>query len=380
MIRTICSAVAMAVMVMVIGMAPAHAVPLDSSGPAPSPTAKVDKALRALVADGHKVRVNVTTRTRADLPKAVRAGEVVRKLHRLPVVTMRVDEAELDQLAAQPGVVSVAEDRPEHATLAESVPLIGGDKTRAAGLTGAGNVVALLDTGVATHHPFLAGRVTSEACFSPIDAGYGATSLCPDGTDQQEGTGSADSEAGPCASLDCDHGTHVAGIAAGDGQNVTDAPPAGVAPGASIFALQVYSRIDSEAYCGLGAAPCVLSFPSAQLSALEMVLDMKQSGMPVVAANMSLGGSALYTAACDTDVRTPAIDALYAAGVATVVSAGNGGSATGVTAPASRRRSRWAAPPSRMKSPTSATAARWWTSSLPAATSFPPSATTHGRT
>ena len=85
MIRTICSAVAMAVMVMVIGMAPAHAVPLDSSGPAPSPTAKVDKALRALVADGHKVRVNVTTRTRADLPKAVRAGEVVRGVRCGPV-------------------------------------------------------------------------------------------------------------------------------------------------------------------------------------------------------------------------------------------------------------------------------------------------------
>ena len=64
----------MAVMVMVIGMAPAHAVPLDSSGPAPSPTAKVDKALRALVADGHKVRVNVTTRTRADLPNTVRCA------------------------------------------------------------------------------------------------------------------------------------------------------------------------------------------------------------------------------------------------------------------------------------------------------------------
>ncbi|MEU1087821.1 S8 family serine peptidase [Streptomyces sp. NPDC005892] len=330
--RTIWSTVALAVTVVAIGTAPAHADPLDSSGPAP--TAKVDQALSGRVADGETVRVNVTTRTRADLPDAAQVGEVVNELHRLPVVTMRVDAADLNQLAAQPGVVSVTEDRPERPTLAESVPLIGGDKTRAAGLTGAGSVVAILDTGVATHHPFLAGRVTSEACFSPIDAGYGATSLCPDGTDQQEGTGSADSEAGPCASLDCDHGTHVAGIAAGNGQNVADAPAAGVAPGASIFALQVFSRIDSEAYCGLDAAPCVLSFPSAQLSALEMVLDMKQSGMPVAAANMSLGGSTQFTAACDTDIRKPAIDALYAAGVATVVSAGNGGSATAVTAPA----------------------------------------------
>ena len=127
----------MAVTVVAIGMAPAHAGPSDSGGPAPSPTAKVDNALRERVADGHQVRVNVTTRTRADLPEAAQAGEVVHRLRTLPVVTMRVDEADLDRLAAQPGVVSVAEDRPERATLVESVPLVGGDKTRAAGLTGA---------------------------------------------------------------------------------------------------------------------------------------------------------------------------------------------------------------------------------------------------
>ncbi|WP_448317102.1 S8 family serine peptidase [Streptomyces sp. CO7] len=330
--RTIWSVV-VAVSAMTLGAAPAHAAPPMSETQAAHQASKVDPRVREQAADGETVRVNVVTRTRADLPDAAEAGEVVRELDRLPVVTMRVNAADLADLAAQPGVASVTEDRPEAPTLAQSVPLVGGDKTRAAALTGAGSVVAVLDTGVATHHPFLAGRIAGEACFSVTDPDYEALSLCPDGSDEQQGTGSADAESGPCAHLDCSHGTHVAGIAAGNGKNVAGAPPAGVAPRADVLALQVFSEIGSEDFCGEGAAPCVLSFPSAQLAALEDVLAKRQSGMPVIAANMSLG-SGQYTAACDSDLRKPAIDALLAAGVATVVSAGNSAYASAVSAPA----------------------------------------------
>ena len=44
-------------------------------------------------------------------------------------------------------------------TLAESVPLIGGPAAWAAGYTGAGWTVAVLDTGIDKTHPFLAGKV-----------------------------------------------------------------------------------------------------------------------------------------------------------------------------------------------------------------------------
>ncbi|MDR8415257.1 S8 family serine peptidase, partial [Nonomuraea sp. 3-1Str] len=232
-------------------------------------------------------------------------------------------------------MVSVTEDRPVPPVLAESVPLIGADKTRAAGKTGAGSVVAVLDTGVAVNHPFLKDRVLEEACFSPIDADYSSTSLCPDGTAQQEGPGAADTDQGPCAdpALDCDHGTHVAGIAVGDGTGVTGAPPAGVAPGAELVAIQVFSKFTSEDLCGAGAAPCVLSFTSAQLAGLDKVLQLKDEGVPLVAANLSLGGGQ-YTAACDGDPRKTAIDSLRTAGVATVVAAGNDGYGTAVAAPA----------------------------------------------
>ncbi|MEV0349067.1 S8 family serine peptidase [Nonomuraea sp. NPDC050680] len=291
--------------------------------------------MSARLAAGAKIRVNVVTKSRADLPEASSAGQVLQTMSRFPMVTLRVDAAAVDRLAKLPNVVSVSEDRPVPPVLAESIPLIGADKTRAAGLTGEGSVVAVLDTGVAVKHPFLGGRVIEQACFSPIDADYGATSLCPNGTATQTGAGSADSESGPCAdaALDCDHGTHVAGIAIGDGKNVAGAPPAGVAPGAKLVAIQVFSKFTSDDFCGAGASPCVLSFTSAQVAGLEKVLQLKEAGTALVAANLSLGGGQ-YTSACDTDPRKPAIDALLAAGVATLVAAGNNGYGDAVSAPA----------------------------------------------
>ncbi len=282
---------------------------------------------------GGTVRVNVVTENRTDLSAAASAGETVQSFETMPVVTLKVDRSGLDRLSAQPGVVSVTEDVPVPPSLDESVPVIGADQASAQGMTGAGSVVAVLDTGVATHHPFLKDRVISEACFSPIDPDLTATSLCPDGTDHQEGTGTADSGTGPCATIaECDHGTHVAGIVAGNGEGITGAPKRGVAPGANIIALQVFSKFDSEDVCGPGAAPCVLSFTSAQLAALEKVLQLRQSGTPVVAANLSLGAGR-YATACENDARKPAIDNLLAAGVATVVAAGNDGYTDAVSAP-----------------------------------------------
>ncbi|WRZ94634.1 S8 family serine peptidase [Streptomyces sp. NBC_01007] len=316
------------------------AIPAQASAPPSPPTAAeatpatIDPPLYDKTANGGKVRVNVLTKQRADLSAAADTGKTVQTFETLPLVTVKVDQAGLEKLAAQSNVVSVTEDTPVPPSLNESVPLIGGTSPAAAGLTGAGSAIAVLDTGVATHHPFLKGRVVAEACFSPIDADYSATSLCPNGTEEQEGTGSADSETGPCATItECDHGTHVAGIAAGNGEGITGAPARGVAPGADIVAIQVFSEFTSEDYCGAGAAPCVLSFTSAQLSALEKVWELKQSGIPLVAANLSLG-SGRYTTACEDDPHQAVIDQLLDAGVATVVAAGNNGYTDAVSSPA----------------------------------------------
>ncbi|PWI18068.1 serine protease [Streptomyces sp. Act143] len=327
--RQIWTTVAIVLATVSLGAIPAHATEISTTVTESDP---IDPPLYDETADGGTVRVNVVTENRDDLSGAASAGETLLSYKTLPLVTLEVDKSGLDDLAAQPGVVSVTEDELVAPSLDESVPLIGGDKAVAAGKTGKGSAIAVLDTGVATNHPFLKGRVTAEACFSPVDANYGATSLCGNGAATQEGTGAANS-ASVCADIaECDHGTHVAGIAAGDGTGLSGAPARGVAPGADIVAVQVFSRLDSTKYCGT-TTPCIRSFTSAQIAGLEKVLALKQAGMPIVAANLSLG-SASYSTACTKDARKTVIDSLYEAGVATVVAAGNNGSATAVTAPA----------------------------------------------
>ena len=119
-------------------------------------------------------------------------------------------------------------------------------------------------------HPFLSGRVVAEYCSSSPGA-PNQQSLCPNGTTEDDNA-DVDSLAA-CTSATggtlCEHGTHVAGIAAGDGTGVAGAPAAGVAPGADIIAMQVFTRFDDRAFCG--AASCVASYQSDQLRALDQL-------------------------------------------------------------------------------------------------------------
>ncbi|MDF3140671.1 MULTISPECIES: proprotein convertase P-domain-containing protein [unclassified Streptomyces] len=333
--RPVWALVAATAAAMVFSALPTHLNPLTGTSPVsaaegdPVPPALFDKT-----SDGSTIRVNVVTDQRADLSGVAEAGESLVSYDTLPLITLRVDSAGLTELQSKPGVVAVSEDIAVPPTLNESTVKIGSDKAVAAGKTGSGVTVAVLDTGIAAQHPFLTGRVKAQACFSVNDATYGSTSLCPNGTAQQEGTGVADADTGPCATLGtaCSHGTHVAGIAAGDGTGISGAPTRGVAPGADLVSIQVFSKFDSDNYCGAGNSPCVLSFTSSQIKGLEKVLALKKAGTNIVAANMSLGAGR-WTAACASDPRKAIIDSLRTENVATVVAAGNNGYTDAVNAP-----------------------------------------------
>jgi len=262
----------------------------------------------------------------------------VKQFQTIPFLALSVDAAALAALAASPDVTSISEDPLAPAALPASVPKIGANQLYAAGFSGAGQSVAILDTGVEKSHPFLsvnpAGRtakVVSEACYSTNDADEGATSWCPGGVPSSTAPGSG----GPCAAAidGCEHGTHVAGIAAGSNGNFQGQTFSGVAKDATVIAVQVFTRIAS-AKCGDTSADCTLTFRSDQIGGLERVLALNgtlQCGSAtqpcaIAAANMSLGGSR-YTsqAACDA-ANLPlkaAIDNLRAAGIATVISSGN---------------------------------------------------------
>jgi subtilisin family serine protease len=339
------------------------ATPLHPSEPA-SPSAKLPEEIRAQlqqeIADNGLVRIVVglasawepdaalqfearkdprgwlrrkdsVARLQDGLVSRLRPGiKVLRRLEHTPAIALEADERLLDTLTRDPDVSYIRQAILVRPTLNVSVPHIGAD---APGLDGNGQAVAILDSGVDSTHGFLAGATvaSAEGCFS--SGVNGTTSLCPNGLNVQTGPGAGINC--PLAVSGCDHGTHVAGIAAGAGVEFD-----GVAEGASIIPVQVFTRSDEFLVCGV-AVPCAIAWGFDIDAGLEHVLNLVNAGslpVDVAAVNMSLGGSAQHptTSGCDdlSPSTTSLIDSLRTAGVATVIAAGNAGATTGMGWPA----------------------------------------------
>ncbi|HQZ91239.1 MAG TPA: S8 family serine peptidase, partial [Thermomicrobiales bacterium] len=184
-----------------------------------------------------------------------------------PLLALTAGPNALETLARSDAVLAINEDIPQLPGLASTLPVINGDKVQALGWTGSGQTVAILDTGIDTDHPFFGSRIVSQACYSNAAGAGGGVTLCPNGQNSDTGTNAADAMTGQCQNGGtnlCTHGTHVAGIAAGNAFNVTGAPGNGVAPGANIIAIQVFTRLNQDAECSspvvVGSAPCVRTY------------------------------------------------------------------------------------------------------------------------
>jgi subtilisin family serine protease len=239
-----------------------------------------------------------------------------------PAMAMTVDAGRLRQLMDSGNIAGVFEDTMNQAFLADSVPLIGGPASRAGGAGGKGVSVAVLDTGIDASHPFLQGRVVAEACFSSTGMQGQAKlkSTCPGGATSEVGRGAAR----PCATGDCSHGTHVAGIIAGKGANFT-----GVAPEAGLIGVQVFTMYDlPDGRTALGGAT------SDVIRGLEWVYSVRDTHK-VAAVNMSLGGGQ-FKQVCDKEGQpyAPILKLLHDAGIAVVVASGNEGFTDSLAAPA----------------------------------------------
>jgi hypothetical protein len=210
----------------------------------------------------------------------------------IPYMSMFVGPAQLDRLLADPQVVSVQEDIPSPPLLAQSGPLVHAPDVWAKGVTGTGRVIAVLDTGVAKTHPMLAGKVVSEACYSTENALYLRQSFCPGRVTATTAAGSGVNC--PVSVPGCDHGTHVAGIAAGNGATLD-----GIATGAKIIAIQVFTRFTNT------NPDQPRSFDTDQIKALQRVYALRGT-FKIAAVNMSLGAGG-YTAECDA--QFPALTA-----------------------------------------------------------------------
>lgn len=210
----------------------------------------------------------------------------------LPALATEIDKETLEALRASGLVENIEEDLEMQISMEESNQITAAIKTQALGFTGKGKTIAVVDTGVQYDHPGFGDRVIGGACYTsdcdssaPINGGS---------TEKCSGT------------QNCKHGTHVAGIIAGDYNGVQ-----GVAPEASIYSLRVFPA-DSRS-----------TSTSNVVQALEDIL-LNSSKYNIVAANLSLGGGKFSKPSeCGSGAYFDIITRLKAKGIAVIVASGN---------------------------------------------------------
>ncbi|HYC93672.1 MAG TPA: S8 family serine peptidase [Thermoanaerobaculia bacterium] len=197
----------------------------------------------------------------------------------------RVQRTSLAALRALPYVRAVHLDHEVEMHLGETVPHIGAPQVwEALGVRGKGVTIAIIDTGIDYRHWALGKG------FGPGFKVVGGYDFFNNDADPLDDHG---------------HGTHVAGIAAGNEGTVV-----GVAPDATLLAYKV---LDEE---GRGEASHVLA-------GIERAIDPNADGDPSDRAdvvNMSLGGPIFWN-----DPLVAAVERGVAAGAVFALSAGNAG-------------------------------------------------------
>src|SRR5246127_949246 len=194
-------------------------------------------------------------------------------------------------LSNQSNVVYISLDRPLAPTLSNAAPAVNAFAAWQSGYTGAGIGVAVVDSGVSSHPDLNGGswgssRVVWNQSFVPSNA-------------------SASDQFG--------HGTHVAGLIAGNGSSSKGTKYSktfeGIAPQANIINLRV---LDQN---GVGT-------DSAVIAAISTAISMK-STFNIRVLNLSLGRPVYES--YKMDPLCHAVEAAWKSGIVVVVAAGNNG-------------------------------------------------------
>src|SRR5262249_19493992 len=212
-------------------------------------------------------------------------------LHDIKGAAYRIPADTLVWLEKHPDVAYVSPDRPNKASFDDAPPAVLGDLARQHyAVDGTGIGVAIIDSGVYNHDDLQRpgsnqSRIVYSQSFVPGD---------------------------PSANDAYGHGTHVAGIIAGNGQDSQDGYPeqyVGMAPNANIINLRVLD--------GNGAGT-----DSQVIAAIQRAIELKNT-YNIRVINLSLGPKVFesYTIA----PLCQAVEAAWQAGIVVVVAAGNSG-------------------------------------------------------
>ena len=246
--------------------------------------ARFDAALRARAHDPAGVsQVILRVSGNDDVAVHIRAlgGSPVRTIGSLGLLVARIPDSALHQIAALPGVSSVSLDRRVHGTVDSTTTSIGARWVRQElGLDGKGVGIALIDSGVTASHDDLdPERVVHFADFVNFRTSHYD---------------------------DYGHGTHVAGIIAGNGRDSGGAR-VGVAPGSSLIVL--------KALDGAG-----FGYTSNVIAALEYAIANREKfNIRVINLSVAAGVFESY----NKDPLTLAAKRAVDAGIVVVAAAGN---------------------------------------------------------
>jgi serine protease AprX len=252
--------------------------------------AKLDQLLNDAVEDAARGESNVIIEFNdpGDAPRVVKGhgGKPGRRLGILNAQVAKISNGKLKALADDPRVKHVYLDRPTKGFVGRTAVTVGARAVQELmGYDGSGVAVAVIDSGVTDWHDDLTvfqGQGQRVTHFVDFVNGY---------TQPYDDWG---------------HGTHVAGIVAGNGFD-TNGTRNAIAPGASIVALKA---LDAEGHGTISTIIAAIEYAVAHKDAL---------GIRVI--NLSLGASVVES--YKTDPLTRAAKTAVDAGIVVVAAAGN---------------------------------------------------------
>src|SRR5438477_3548392 len=216
-------------------------------------------------------------------------GTILGQLPLINGVVAILDGNGIVSLSNQSNVVYISADRPLAPSLSNAAPAVNAEFAWQSNYTGAGIGIALIDSGVSNHVDLNQG-------IFPISRVVYQQSFVP-------GQSSAADQYG--------HGTHIAGLIAGDGLSSTGLAYSktfkGIAPGAKIVNLRV---LDAN-----GAAT-----DSVVIAAIKQAIALKSTyNIRVINLSMGRGVYESYT----LDPLCLAVEKAWKSGIVVVVAAGN---------------------------------------------------------